>query len=170
MTLTQITLHTAVLAGAGLWLDIQAQRTPVGLYRVALPFYLALAWQGWWSMSLVLAVLGLFFLPALRQERRSALEGMLYMALGVAAVVALPNHWPVLALVAALGSLGSVAMLIRLPRDLQGRRLRRALLGFQGVWPWTLLLAVDGPLSALIAADLLWALSYGIVNAIHRVY
>lgn len=170
MTLTQITLHTAVLAGAGLWLDIQAQRTPVGLYRVALPFYLALAWQGWWSMSLVLAVLGLFFLPALRQERRSALEGMLYMALGVAAVVALPNHWPVLALVAALGSLGSVAMLIRLPRDLQGRRLRRALLGFQGVWPWTLLLAVDGPLSALIAAALLWALSYGMVNAIHRVY
>lgn len=63
MTLTQITLHTAVLAGAGLWLDVQAQRTPVGLYRVALPFYLALAWQGWWPYPAAGRCWGCSFFP-----------------------------------------------------------------------------------------------------------
>jgi signal transduction histidine kinase len=169
MTLTQMTLHIAVLGGVGLCLDIQTQRTPVGLYRVGLSFYLALAALGWWPLSLLLALLGMVFLPALRQERRSALEGMLYLAVGAALCVLIPRE-PALALVATLGSLAGLASLTRLSRDLQGRRLRRVLLGFQLVWPWALLLVIEGPVPALVSGALLAMLSQGMVNAIHRVY
>ena len=77
-----LALHPATLAGLGLILDLQAQRTPIGLYRTSLPFYLALVWLGWWPLALGLTLAGLFLLPALRQERQSAAVGVLYFGAG----------------------------------------------------------------------------------------
>ena len=170
MTLAPWTLQAAVLATAGLGLDVQTQRTPVGLYRMSIPFYLALAWLGWWPAALLMSLLGLALLPRLRSERRSAIEGLVYLWVGVAACEVLPHQPLSLAIVAALGSLLGLAALTRLPGDLQGRRLKRVLGSFLLVWPWSVLLVVDGPAQALIAAALLWTLSQGAMNAIHRVY
>lgn len=165
-----VTAHAAVLAVVALWLDVQAQRTPLGLYRVSLPFYLALGWLGWWPLAVGLSLLGLVLLPALRNEVKSAGLGLLYLALGLAACLSMPHRPATLVLISALGSLGSLAVLSTLPRDLQGRRLGRSLASFQAVWPWALVVAVDGWLQALAAGAMMTALAEGMVNAIHRIY
>jgi len=162
--------HQIALALAALSLDIQAQRTPLGLYRVSLPFYIALAWLGFWPLALALGLLGSLLVPALRQEVRSVGLGMLYLALATAASLWLPHQGVTLAVIALVGSLAGILALNQLPRDLQGRRLYRSLLSFQAVWPWSLVLAVNGPFESLVAAALMAVLSQGMVNVIHRVY
>lgn len=166
----ELALHPACLAGLGLLLDLQAQRTPVGLYRTALPFYLALAWLGWWPLALVMGLLGLFLLPALKYERRSAAVGILYLSAGILIEVGFPGRQLTLVAVAALGSLWGVASLASLKGDLQARRLRQALFAFQLVWPWALVVNVDGPLQAVVMAGALHSLASGMVNSIHRIY
>lgn len=165
-----LALHPAVLAGAGLLLDLQAQRTPVGLYRISLPFYLAIVWLGFWPLAVALTVTGLFLLPAVQHERKSAAVGVLYMGAGTLILLGFPGHQATLAAVAGLGSLWGMASLTTLKNDLQQRRLRAALLGFQLVWPWSLLVTVVGPLQALTTAGLLYCMAAGMVNAIHRIY
>ncbi|MBS2039913.1 GAF domain-containing protein [bacterium] len=169
MTL-DIALHPATLIGLGLVLDLQAQRGPVGLYRTALPFYLALAWLGYWQLALVSSLLGMFLLPALKYERKSAALGLLYVSAGTLILVGFPAHRLALVAVAGLGSLWGIGSLSSLSEDLQQRRLRRALLSFQLIWPWPLLVAVNGPLEALVMAAVLLSTSTGMVNAIHRIY
>lgn len=169
MTL-DIALHPATLAGLGLVLDLQTQRTPVGLYRTALPFYLAIVWLGWWPLALALTLAGLWLLPALKAEAKSAGVGVLYFGAGTLILLGFPGHQATLAAVAGLGSLWGLAALSTLKNDLQQRRLRAALLGFQVVWPWALLVTVVGPLQALVMAGLLYCLAVGMVNAIHRIY
>jgi len=166
----ELAIHPACLAGLGLVLDLQTQRTPVGLYRTSLPFYLALAWLGWWPLALGLALLGLFLLPSVKHERRSAVVGILYLGAGVLIEVGFPGQLLTLVAVAALGSLWGAASLGSLKGDLQSRRLRQALFAFQLVWPWALLVNVDGPLQAVIMAAALHCLAGGMVNSIHRIY
>jgi signal transduction histidine kinase len=163
-------MHPALLAGLGLVLDLQAQRTPVGLYRISLPFYLALVWLGWWPLAAALTLLGLFLVPSVHKERNSAAAGVLYVGAGGLILVGFAGHPLTLAAVAALGSLWGLGMLGALRNDLQQRRLRQALLGFQLIWPWALPVAVVGPLQALVMGGSLYCLAIGVTNAIHRIY
>ncbi|MBN9415729.1 hypothetical protein ABS71_03230 [bacterium SCN 62-11] len=166
----ELALHPAVLAGVGLVLDLQTQRTPVGLYRVSLPFYLALVWLGWWPLALALTLLGLFLLPSVKHESKSAAVGVLYVGAGGLVLAGFPGHSLTLGAVALLGSLWGLGTLSTLKNDLQQRRLRKALLPFQLIWPWALLVAVVGPLQALVMAGSLYSLAIGMTNAIHRIY
>ena len=163
-------MHPVLLAGLGLVLDLQAQRTPVGLYRISLPFYLSLVWLGWWPLGAALTVLGLFLVPSVHKERNSAAAGVLYVGAGGLILGGFPGHQLTLAAVATLGSLWGLGMLGSLRNDLQQRRLRQALLGFQLIWPWALPVAVVGPLQALVMGGSLYCLAVGVTNAIHRIY
>lgn len=165
-----LAIHPATLIGAGLVLDLQAQRTPVGLFRTSLPFYLALAWLGYWPLALVFSLVGLFLVPAVKHERKTAAMGVLYAGAGTLILVGFPGQKLALVGVAALGSLWGIGALASLKDDLQQRRLRQALLAFQLIWPWPLLVTVDGPLQALVMAALLNSTATGMVNAIHRIY
>lgn len=158
-----------VLVVGGLLLDGLSPRLPTGFLRVSLPLYLGVLWQGWAPLALVAALLGLVLLPEGRKWTSDTAQGLAYLSLA-SLLVGLGPYGLVLACVLAAG--WGEWRLRQLPADLQGRRLRRALQGFEWGWSWLalLLLGPVTPWGALAAIPLLYLLGQGAENASHRTY
>lgn len=161
----------ALLLGlGGVVLDGLSPRLPSGFYRISLPLYLALLWLGWVPLALVAALLGLVLLPEGRKWTSDTSQGLAFLSLAsLARTLGGPLLLPAVCLV---GSLWGEWRLRQLPSDLQGRRLQRALRGFEWSLSWPALLLVDAasPLGALAALPVLYLLGQGAENAAHRVY
>ena len=163
-------LDMAVLSCCALWLDSRAFRLPTGLYRPSLPFYLGLGWLGFTPLAVGLSLFSTTWLPGRRHEQAAIWQGLVYLGVGLLALRHLPSSLLSLAIVATVGSCWGSWRASQLPKNLQGRRLYRALLAFEIALPWCLLLLTGGPAASLVAAALLWLLGEGAVNACHRVY
>lgn len=162
--------HLVALAAAGLWLDSRPFRLPTGLFRPSLPVFLAMGALGAPHWGILTAWLSGLLLSARKQERRALWESLLYLGLGMLWLRHISAGPLAQAVVALLGSCWGLARLQRLPRDLQGRRLYRILLPFEGLMPWSLLCLSQGPAAALTGGALLWLVGEGALNATHRAY
>jgi C4-dicarboxylate-specific signal transduction histidine kinase len=161
--------QAGLLGLLGLALDARCERTPGGYFRVSLPFFWGLGLLGWQPLGAVLGVFGVMLLPNVRNEGNQAAWTLALLAAGLLCTRWLPPMWAVVALSVFYTAVESQRLQGAL-RDIQGRRLRRVLLPFTTVLPWTTALVASGPVQALVAGFVLVVLSEGLVNAIYRVY